>query len=778
MTLGNLLLIAVLAQAQAAPGDIHGTVMADRNGERRPLAYAMVEVTTAAGARWVMADVAGRYQASGVEAGAPVRLKAVHIGHNDARLEVTVPAGNSVTVDLVLTAKPIALPPVLVKAGPLSLPGLPGDRAPPDQERARREVALRALEASPGLVESGVGEAVRNLPGNEPSDPTDVLFMRGSTADMKLVLLDGAPVYTPFHMGGLLRSFDSEVLGSAMHHVGGAPARYDGGLSYILDLKTRRPSRSEARWVGAADLMSVRTAFESPLGERAGLLFSTRALHGLQSRLAGGRGSPYGYLDGLVKAELDIAQSHRVSLLAFGNGESVRLSLQDAATQSEALPPGLIGPRPESASWGNALVSLSYAGEWERTAWELRASTTRYRADLPLPLRPDSGRSQAPSHPTDALLASGDTRRSLLALDGARFAGSTALRFGASLDVTDMTVGARPLTRAATDTVTAYERTTHGTVAGVYLDVQRPLSSSLHLRSGARLDSYGRLGTRGGLRLALLWGLTEDALLTVAGGRYHQLVRTSDADAQLAMGDGTTTGTGGPTSQIDKLPLLSVGSADHVVLSLDQQLSPGLRLTTEGFFKRFSGMDGLGREQLNASGVDLRVLSEGERLTGWLGYSLSWLWDSPDPLGRAEDFTGRQLLSLGLQGRLARRWGADFVLAYSDGLPLTSIPFSRSAGAVSDEMAAPTVSSGRPTSSSTLGERDSGTFLRIDLEAFADLEAEWGTRTIRFRPYLRVLNALDRRDALFYYFEPWRDPELRPLAELSVIPVLGVEWRF
>jgi hypothetical protein len=44
--------------------------------------------------------------------------------------------------------------------------------------------------------------------------------------------------------------------------------------------------------------------------------------------------------------------------------------------------------------------------------------------------------------------------------------------------------------------------------------------------------------------------------------------------------------------------------------------------------------------------------------------------------------------------------------------------------------------------------------------------------------YLRVLNALDRRDALFYYFEPWRDPDLTPLAELSVIPVLGIEWRF
>jgi hypothetical protein len=778
MTIGELFVFSVLLlQAQTVPGEIRGTVMAERDGLRVPLPYAMVEVRSSASVRWVMADGAGRYLAGDVSVDSPLRLRAVHLGHEDARLEVTVPSGSRVTVDLLLTPKPIDLPPVLVNTGSLLLPDMEGDRSPPGQARARGEVALRALEATPGLVEAGVGEAARQLPGNEPSDPTDVLFMRGSTADMKLVLLDGAPVYTPFHMGGLLRSFDAEVLGSATHHVGGAPARYDGGLSYILDLRTRRPGRGRTRWVGGVDLMSARSALETSVGKRAGVLVSARALHGLQSRLAGGRGSPYGYLDGLGKAELDLSARHRLSLLAFGNGESVRLGLPSGrTTQEAAFPGGPLGRKPESASWGNALLSLTYAGEWQGTAWELRGSTTRYRADLPLPLRFDSAASTpSTTSPSDALLASGETRRSLVGVDAVRFLGSSALRFGGSLDLSHMRLGARRLMSASPDTALAYERTARASVAGAYLDVQHPLSPEVHLRSGVRWDSYGTLGSRGGLRLGLLWNLTDNAVLTIAGGRYHQLVRTSDADAQLELGDGKTTGTGGPTTHVEQLPLLSVGSADHVVLSLDQQLTPQLRLTTEGYFKRFSGMDGLGREQLNASGLDLRVLRAGERVTGWLGYSLSWFWDSPDPLGRAEEFTGRHLLSLGLQGRLARRWGLDFALAYSDGLPLTSIPFTRGSSDFAAEVstAAPSVNSAR-----SLGARDSGTFLRVDLEGFADLETEWGSRTIRFRPYLRVLNALDRRDALFYYFEPWRDPELRPLAEMSVIPVLGLEWRF
>ena len=54
----------------------------------------------------------------------------------------------------------------------------------------------------------------------------------------------------------------------------------------------------------------------------------------------------------------------------------------------------------------------------------------------------------------------------------------------------------------------------------------------------------------------------------------------------------------------------------------------------------------------------------------------------------------------------------------------------------------------------------------------------WGGRRFALRPYAKVLNALDRRDGLFWYFSPWRDPSVRPLAELSLLPVIGFEWRF
>ena len=122
-----------------------------------------------------------------------------------------------------------------------------------------------------------------------PWGPSDVLFMRGSTTELKLVLLDGIPVYTPFHVAGLMNSFEPAVLGSADLLVGGAPAAYDGGLTHILDLRTREPRRDRVRASGAIDLVSASGALELPLGSRAGALVSGRGLHDLGEAPLGGR---------------------------------------------------------------------------------------------------------------------------------------------------------------------------------------------------------------------------------------------------------------------------------------------------------------------------------------------------------------------------------------------------------------------------------------------------------------------------------------------------------
>ena len=752
-------LLALLLQAQPAPapGHVQGVVRGGAGADGAPLPWALVEVLGSQ-RRTAVADSAGRYVLGPVPPGFH-RVRAVHVGHAPLEVEVLVPPGGRVDVDLDLEWAPVALPALTVTGAPLDVPD-PDGTGPGSRERTLQatEVALRTLAASPGLAESGVGQAAQGVPG-DPSDPQDVLLMRGSAADLKLVLLDGAPVYTPFHLGGLVESLDPGAFGSATLHVGGAPARYDGGLSYILDLHTRSPRDDGVHAAGAVDLLSARARVEGPLGGLGSVLVSGRSLHRLEGPLFGGSGSPYGYADGLARWEASPAEGHTLSVTGFANDESVFLDFpgrEGLALRSRGA------DLPEAASWGNRVLSATYRGRAGATDLDVTAAVSRYDAELPI--RPDSAGA-------DLLVAGSRTDRTRVAVDAGRPWREGRLRFGLAVDRIALDYGARRLAGLST---TATRTSGDGSVAGGYVDVSRSLAPGLGIRAGLRAD---RFSSDGGVRLspraALTWSLTPQATLTLAAGRYHQYTRTSDTHVERTVAEMAD----GAVDVQDGAALLPVASADHVVLSLDQVLAPTVRLGLEGFVKAFSDVGG-DADRLTSSGVDLRVVREGENVTAWLGYTLSWFWaDDATPGAATTTFTGRHLLSTGLRGRIVGPVGADLRLSFSDGLPYTAVPLSGSDSPVSPDLETASgggrVVSGEPA----LGGPAEG-FLRLDAEVDAAWTAHWGGRDVTLRPYVRVLNALDRRDALFWYFQPWRDPEARPLAELSMLPVLGLEWRF
>src|SRR5690606_37682435 len=143
----------------------------------------------------------------------------------------------------------------------------------------------------------GLADAALGAPGQEPVDPSDVLYVRGTGTDLKLVYLDGAPVYAPFPLGGLIEPFTPGLLQSADIYLGGAPARYDGGLSYVLDLRTRGVRSDRVHSTGAVDLLSARVTVEAPIGSRAGVLFAGRSVHDRGTGPLSGGPLPYGYAE-------------------------------------------------------------------------------------------------------------------------------------------------------------------------------------------------------------------------------------------------------------------------------------------------------------------------------------------------------------------------------------------------------------------------------------------------------------------------------------------------
>lgn len=707
------------------PGDLAGEVRGEATGEG--LAAATVQLYAGRAWRTTTADATGRYRFHGVAPGRAT-LRAVRLDREPLELEVLVPEATVTHIELHLRPRSIPLAGLSIGAPALLLRHSEGREVPLDTPLG----GAGGVELTPGLAEAGFGAAEGEAPG-EPLEASDVLYVRGNAADLKLVLLDGAPVYTPFHLGGLMSPFSSELLESAELHMGGAPARYDGGLSYILELTTRRDSARVRHTSATLDVVSARFAQHGALAPAVRYLAGARAVQGAGVRALTGDELPYEYAEGLARFDVQVGETGVVSVTGFANREGVNFSRSDSTAAG--------------AEWGNAALAGRYRGEIGGIGATLTAAVSDYRATLA------EGRREP---------LFGGTERARLLADFTSLRGGWRIDYGGGWDRLSVRT-ARPSQLAAPE---APPLRVSGDVAGGYLEAAGEPWDELRLRGGVRADVFSLApAPRISPRFNAIWRFAPGAELALGGGRYHQYIRL----AQPVTGPGSVE-VGSATHR------LAVGGASQYTAALRQRHGP-VRLGVEGFFKHFDGLvaEGAKGADAYASGLDLRARREAERLSGYVAYSLTWIWAEPRSGTSPAGFSGRQVMSAGATGSLPRWGDLEMRFAWGSGLPLATVPGDAGAASGVWELTDPdAVPEGTPRGSTT----DAESYLRLDVTLSRTFTPRWGERRHQIVPYLRILNALDRRDALFYRYADADSPRLAAVAALPLLPVVGVGWSF
>ena len=107
---------------------------------------------------------------------------------------------------------------------------------------------------------------------------------------------------------------------------------------------------------------------------------------------------------------------------------------------------------------------------------------------------------------------------------------------------------------------------------------------------------------------------------------------------------------------------------------MDHRIRDELDLGLEGYYKAFSGLVEQGR--LRASGADLWLDFRSDEWRAWAGYSLAWTWTDPPPANSDRGFSGRQLLSAGVEAPLPRGLRLAGRVRASSGLPFSRIPLT------------------------------------------------------------------------------------------------------
>ncbi len=125
---------------------------------------------------------------------------------------------------------------------------------------------MRYLQVLPG-VQSG-------------ADGFGGLHVRGGNSDQNLILLDDVPVYNPSHTFGLFSIFNPDLARSVKFYKSDFPARYDGRISSILDVRTREGNSKNFTGEVTFGTMATKAVLEFPLGKgKGGILAAARHSH-------------------------------------------------------------------------------------------------------------------------------------------------------------------------------------------------------------------------------------------------------------------------------------------------------------------------------------------------------------------------------------------------------------------------------------------------------------------------------------------------------------------
>lgn len=719
----------------AATGEVRGRVL-DAGGAV-PLPAASVTIEGNGETRLARTALDGAFAFAGLAPGA-YALVVARASYLPSRVGVVIAEGAAVVVDVQLTRAPVALAPLVVRAARETGTVRGADPSAPDATWtfARRSAVLFDPRASPGgALASLVGVAAGRRPG-EPGggDRGRTLYIWGAREAGARVTVDGIPLGAPLHVGGLVAMTDDALVMPGQLWSGGAPARHDGGTDYLLELRTSGASDSLRGW-GSADMLGERVGGELPLGTRGSVMAGARRVRD-DALARWARSEPgYDYRDGLARLQLVTAAGGLLRATVLASDEALRIPRDQGA---------------DAARWSNRGGAVA----WERAlpagggGTTIRATASQGRIELPLLTLPE-GFVRAESRRVNVL-----AEQRWLHGRGATAAGVDAERLEVLRVVGGDSLGDGIPSSGATDAcptlascaALASRASVSGLTAALFVDHRRELAPWLQLAAGARAVALpardGSTRTRLLPRLSLELSPSPATLVRLAAGRYSRLA--SGFEGGLSTTPSTSVAVEGAARPDARW--MTHATATHVELGGSHRWRQSL-VGVVGWWQGPGALDP-GVLGSDARGVDVTW----QRSVGGSSLSASYSVVSRRPLGWGADSSAdaslrrrlEQVAALALSARLGPVTGA-LGASYAHGLSFASVVLDRNAAVL--EQSPPT---GLTTPAASPAVPSQRSFLRVDATVGGRVCADGARCRVVVTPYVRLLNALDRRDAIFY----------------------------
>jgi len=719
----------------------------------------------------VGSDVDGRFGIAGLAPG-QFTLRVSRIGLAEVTRLVSIVADSVTTVEVTMRPAAVALSGIAVSG-----------RASRERETFEetagvtvRELTAEEIRLVPGLSEADPIRAIEVLPGVvSTSDFTSAFNVRGGSADQNLILLDGIPIYSPFHLGGVFSVFNPDMVGRAELRSGGFGAEYGGRVSSVLRIDSD-PGDGEFGVDAGVSLLSSRASVQGGFGDGLGRWRVSARRSYFDVLLSPVFDFPYHLQDLQGVFEIRTGRNSRLRISGY-TGEDVL----DLTTIDEETFPLRI-----DWDWGNDLLGASWIRLLDGGELTLGAYGSRFSTGLGFPDFADTS--------FGSEISQLGTRAELVR----RPSDSWELRTGGEFQSFDYD------NLAETGGTVFAQGAGAGDLLSGWLQGQWSSPGAWIVEAGARIDHWrpapGQPITEVSPRLAVKRFMGDGSwALKGSVGRYTQFLH-SLRDEELPIG-------------LD-IWVLSGARAPHVVsdqvqFGVEAEPDGAWTFSAEAYWRQFEGVvtfntgddpnteldDILGGTGVSY-GLDLFARRNEGTVTGWASLSLLNA-DRTFPDFLSPELTPPEVTYAPIFDKSV---DLDVVLSFpvlgnwSGGLRLnvgTGTPYTRPGGSYSFYQPRFLNDGGRLAWSGVDAEEDEGTgfavllgdrngeryplYHRLDLSFRRTYEKSWGTIT----PTVDLLNVYNRRNVLFYFFEYEQNPPVRSgISMFPILPTFGVEVKF
>ena len=487
-------------------------------------------------------------------------------------------------------------------------------------------IPIQTIHTAPVLGgESDLLKTLQLLPGVKfGNEGSAGLYVRGGSPDQNLILLDGVPVYNVSHLFGFLSVFNSDAINHVELIKGGIPARYGGRLSSVLDISMKEGNLKERQGVFALSPIAGRFTYEGPIKkDTSSFIVSARrtwldAVAAVAS-LLNDRSFGYGFYDLNAKYNHKLNANDRVYISFYTGRDRFFDTFNDGEDRSTF-----------NFRWGN----LTSVARWNHvfgpklfSNTALSYSSYNFFQEYRVKQEGTDFFSQVRSRIQDAKLqADFDYAPGL----------SHALKFGTKLSRQRFSPDVVQLVNASADTTFNNQDFINAINLEAYLEDDIAISGRLSVNVGARGSAfwvggktYANLQPRLASRYLLHPTLSLKASYTNMVQYLHLLTNSS---------------LGLPTDLwVSSTENIAPQRSEQVAVGATQSLGNGAyEVSLEGYYKRMSNLITY-REGANylfqngetwenkvvagdgeSYGVELFVNKKRGRMTGWLGYTLSY----------------------------------------------------------------------------------------------------------------------------------------------------------